>query len=172
MSTFSGEPHIGKEYVPTTSKGSGYQLSPEIRTDWGRFQELTERAKNGKGDEIELLRSALSLVRGAPFEGVTPGTYVWAWTELIVARIEVAVSKAAMRLSTLLLESGDTDGARWAVFQGLNASPYDRELWGIFLKAAASEGSAQLDQAIKHATSVLGDDIHEFDKLIESLRTL
>lgn len=162
---------LGKEYVPVTSKGSGYRLSPEIRTDWDRFQELTGRAANGEGDEAELLREALGLVRGAPFEGVAPGTFTWAWTELFVARIEVSVTKAAVRLSSLLLEAGDVAGSRWAVFQGLSAVPYDRELWGIFLKIAASEGSGQLDQAVKHATSVLGDDIHEFDSLVGVLRT-
>ena len=59
-----------------------------------------------------------------------------------------------------------TDGARWAVFQGLSGTLYDRDLWRIFLKVAGLEGSEQLGQAIKHANSVLGDDLRDLDELI------
>ncbi len=101
---------------------------------------------------------------------MSPGTFTWAWTDLFVARIEVAVTKAALRLSELQLETESADAARWAVLQGLSAAPYDRTLWTNFLKAAAVLGTGELDRAVKHAGSVLGDDVNEFDGLIGQLR--
>ena len=162
---------LGAEYVPEASKGSGYRLSPKIRSDWSIFTEYVERAEKHDADEIEVLTAALELVRGAPFEGVAPGSYSWAWTELLVARIEVAVASVAVRLAILHLEHSEPDRARWAALQGLSASPYDRSLWTQFLKAAGAGGPGELNSAVKHVASVLGDDVHEFDSLVAELRS-
>ncbi len=160
---------LGAQFVPEASKGSGYRLAPEVRSDWDRFQELVRQAVSS-GEEVELLSQALRLVRGAPFEGVAPGSFTWAWTELYVARMEVAVSRAAARLAAACLDASEYDTARWAVLKGLSAAPYDRQLWRSFLTVAAGCGPGELDRAVKHATSVLGEDVHEYDELIEGFR--
>ena len=96
-----------------------------MECDWAIFSEAAETADGPH--EKEKLRHALSLVRGAPFEGVAAGTFTWAWTELFVSRMEIAIAAAAKRLGALALAENDVALSVWAVLQGLSASLYDRK---------------------------------------------
>ena len=73
---------LGPEHVPGSSKGSGYRLIG-VSSDWHLFCDLANRATSNRDTKADLLGDALCLVRGAPFTGVVPGTYTWAWTELL-----------------------------------------------------------------------------------------
>ncbi len=63
-------------------------------------------------EESELLRRALDLLRGQPFEGVRG--YEWAFTEGTVVEAEATIADAAHRLAQVALERGDADLATWA----------------------------------------------------------
>ena len=95
---------LGRELVPEASKGRGYFLAGDVRSDWTQFNALVDEAKPSNSDEAELLGQALELIRGAPFEGAAPGTYAWAWSELFVSRMEVSITEAASRLAAISLE--------------------------------------------------------------------
>lgn len=56
-------------------------------------------------DEAKLLKQALELLRGQPFEG-SQG-YEWAYTEGIVVEAEALIADTAHRLAQLALASGD-----------------------------------------------------------------
>jgi DNA-binding SARP family transcriptional activator len=162
---------LGAEHVPEASKGRGYRLSPSVTSDWTAFERLVAAANAEEGDaELRLLAGALTLVRGAPFQGVKPGTFSWAWTELIVARIEAEVATAAHRLSELCLASGHNSQASWAALRGLVCSPYDRSLWRDLLIASSRSGRGELENSWRQARAVLGSDSSEFQPLIEQLR--
>jgi DNA-binding SARP family transcriptional activator len=159
---------LGHDLVPDAQKGSGYRLAPGVGCDWTVFSELVQSATGAH--ETEQLRQALCLVRGAPFEGVAPGTFTWAWTELFVSRMEVAIASAARRLAALALAQNDAELSTWAALQGLSASPYDRELWSTYLHASARSGRDALERSWKSAQAVLGDDSRDLAAITESLR--
>jgi len=159
---------LGPDLVPEAQKGAGYRLAPGVLCDWTIFTDLVSSATDI--DVTERLREALSLVRGAPFEGVVSGTFTWAWTELFVSRMEVAIASVARRLGEIALDDNDVDLAVWAVLQGLSASPYDRDLWTTYLIASAPSGRDALERAWKSARAVLGEDSRDLSQIIETLR--
>lgn len=160
---------IGNDMVPGASRGSGYSISSEIKTDWARFCEFKERSKEDGADEIRELSEALSLVRGTPFEGVESG-YGWAWSELFVSQMEVAIISVARRLSSLAMENNDYELASRASMTGLSASPFDRGLWQDTLSAAAGYGRREIDRRWRDAVAVLGSDASDLSVFVESLR--
>ena len=133
---------LGPESIPEASKGKGYRLSDVVTSDWSQFEQLVTEADKAvtTSEETRCLTQALALVRGAPFQGVDPGSFSWAWTELIVSRIEVAVVRASHRLCVLAIEGGNPEQASWAALQGLSCSPYEHRLWSDQLEACARIG--------------------------------
>jgi DNA-binding SARP family transcriptional activator len=159
---------IGVDHFPEARRGSGYELGEDVGCDWTIFCEEVESAE---GDlEKEILRGALSLIRGAPFEGIKSGTYTWAWTEHFVSMIERGIRTATYRFCELALDGGDHESAVWAALQALAVDPYDRGLWGLYLRASASFGNRTLEQAWKEAKGILREDASELGSLLESLR--
>ena len=72
----------GKHQLPhAVTSDVGYTVGPHVTTDLARFTDLVSRSRSAAdGDEeSELLRQALELLRGQPFEGVRG--YDWAFTE-------------------------------------------------------------------------------------------
>ena len=146
---------LGAEHFPE-AKG-GYQLAESVETDWGRFQALCEAATALPEDKgIEVLKEALALVRGQPFEGAGKG-YGWAFDEVLVAKIEMAIAKAAHLASARCLAFGRLDEAEWAVAQALRAGPGDEQVWEDRLAVAAARGGwAALDRAFHDAERACG----------------
>jgi DNA-binding SARP family transcriptional activator len=160
---------LGPDLVPEAQKGSGYHLAPGVSCDWTIFSGLVATATGP--DEMDRLREALALVRGAPFDAVASGSFTWAWTELFVSGMEVAVATAARRLGALAIAQDDIELSVWALLQGLSASPYDRELWSAYLGASARSGRDVLETSWKNAKAVLGDDCRDLADVIEHLRS-
>jgi DNA-binding SARP family transcriptional activator len=146
---------LGAEHFPE-AKG-GYQLAESVETDWGHFQALAEAATALPEDKgTEVLKEALALVRGQPFEGAGKG-YGWAFDEVLVAKIEMAVAKAAHLASARCLALGRLDEAEWAVAQALRAGPGDEQVWEDKLAVAAARGGwAALDRAFHDAERACG----------------
>ena len=147
---------LGGEYFPRAKEG-GYQLGEGVETDWQRFQAFTEAAMALPEEKsVEVLKEALALVRGQPFDGAGKG-YDWAFDEVLVAHIEMEVAKAAHLMSARCLTLGRLDEAEWAVRQGLLAGPGDEQVWEDYLAVAAARGGwPALDQAFKEAERATG----------------
>src|SRR5690606_6243153 len=115
----SGEPHI----LPASRDGT-YALGPSVRSDVQRFRALLSAARSAPpACEVDLLRTALALVRGQPFSDSPPGGYGWASAEGISYALERMVVDAAQRLNELAFAAGDARLAEWASRQGQRAVP-------------------------------------------------
>jgi DNA-binding winged helix-turn-helix (wHTH) protein len=172
---------LGAELLPDAAKTGGYLLSAEVACDWDRCRELLARSKRDAASvqqsdrttrcaAVSSLREALSVVRGAPFEGVPPGSFGWAWSERIISEMEVAIIEAAHALSATCLVDGDDDTAAWAATRGLLVDPYSRILWADHLRAAAGKGPEGLERASRDALAVLGSEAADIVHLASELR--
>jgi len=128
-----GRPHLGH------AEGGAYRLGPGVGCDWIIFQELVVAAEGATPPQaMELYRRALELVRGEPFAHVAPQTYVWVWSESVLAyEMGRVIADAATRLAELALDCGDGDTASWATRQGLLATPAQLSLFEMEMRAAA-----------------------------------
>lgn len=111
----------GSHHLPHLT-GGRYRVGSLVTTDLARFQALVRRAQDRDDAEaVRLLRSALDLVRGQPFESVRG--YEWAHSEGLIAHAEALVADAAHRLAELCVDRHDPAGAQWAAARGLRAAP-------------------------------------------------
>jgi hypothetical protein len=159
---------VGDELLPHAERGVGYRAGPGLTTDWEDFQVLAADSQEmSERDLIERLEKALELVRGAPFQGVEPGTFGWASTELLISEMEVAISSAARRVADARIGSGDYALASAAVTRGLVAVPFDFALWAGLLRAALGLGPNAVARARRDANAVLGGDARMIEGWIE-----
>lgn len=143
----------GEDHIPTTDDGR-YHVGPGVACDWHQFERLVRQSAATDDDDrsVEHLRSALELVRGAPFDDVLPRTYTWAWSEQLVSAIEVAVCDAAMHLGEIALGRDDAATAAWAATKGLLVCPGHEGLYQVRMRAAsAADDLDGLDQAYREA---------------------
>jgi two-component SAPR family response regulator len=146
---------LGGEHFPE-AKG-GYRLAASVECDWDHFCALSEAARAMPEDHsVEVLTECLGLVRGQPFD-VGSGTYSWAFDEVLVAKMETAVAKAAHAMSGRCLAMGRHAEAAWAVRQAILAGPLDEQVREDQLRvAAATAGRVSLDQAWDDVQGALG----------------
>ncbi|MFE6164074.1 hypothetical protein ACFQ7F_34745 [Streptomyces sp. NPDC056486] len=107
----------GNLYLPKGRTGT-YRLSPKVRSDWDRFQQLAKRGlAKGPTTGIADLETALGLVRGRPFDGAD-----LTWAAARIQEILVRVTDVAHTLATWhsTAPRPDLDAARRAVRIGLD----------------------------------------------------
>lgn len=109
-------------------------LDERVRTDWAMFRSLASNR------EPEELRTALALVRGAPF-GSAPEPWTSATGTYYVMVDDV--TEAAGVLAEQALRTGGTRLATWAARKGLLANRYDQGLWRVLLRAGGDSGAVQ-----------------------------
>lgn len=146
--------------------GNCYSLGPWVTTDLARFVDMVNRsqATDDHEEEVALLRSALELVRGQPFEEVSSG-YEWAFTEGIITEAEATIADAAHRLAQLLLEVGDHAGATWAAQRGLNSVPGSEPLYRDRMEAAHLGGDPAAVERIVEELCHYVETLDPFDDL-------
>lgn len=163
-----GVDRSGQQHLPhAVNIGNCYSLGPWVTTDLARFVDLVNRSQvtDDPEEEVALLRTALDLVRGQPFEEVASG-YEWAFTEGIITDAEATIADAAHRLAQLLLHAGDHAGATWAAQRGLNSVPGSEPLYRDRMEAAHLGGDpAAVDRIVEelcHYVETLDpfDDLH------------
>jgi DNA-binding SARP family transcriptional activator len=146
---------LGAEHLPDAEAGR-YRLAG-VSCDWTRFRELTQLARqSGASDAIGALSEALGLVRGTPFAGAGD-RYGWAWTELLVSQMSVAITDAAHRLARLALQDGDAALANWSAERGLSAVPTEESLHEDRMAAAVLGGDrTSFERFWRDAVAALG----------------
>lgn len=151
-----GKDSLGRKHLPAARHG-GYALGPRYRSDWRRFRDLVAASHTAPSAEsIELLRQALSLVRGRPFEDAPPAYFGWAEDSPLASDIEVAVARAAEELGARALEAGMPELAEWAARQGLLMVPVREDLHRVRLQAAFDAGDPDgIEAAYTEATRAI-----------------
>ncbi|MFD7163642.1 LysM peptidoglycan-binding domain-containing protein [Streptomyces violascens] len=136
---FGDDPH-GNPYVPRrTARDDTYNLSPQVRCDWGRFEQLAERALAGGPACVGDLERALGLVRGKPF-----GANALPWAlphqqEMITRIIDVAHTVATWRLAPG--PHHDLSAARQAVATGLEVDETAEIIYRDWLRIEHAAGN-------------------------------
>nr|MDP9420829.1 hypothetical protein [Actinomycetota bacterium] len=136
--------HLGREarHLPEARAGA-YHLADSVGCDWAWFQALSAAAaRSSPSEAMALWREALELVRGEPFGGGLEEArpYLWAYSELLVYEMQVAITKAADALAELALAHDDPEMALWATGQGHLATPSQLSLFDWQMRAAAHRG--------------------------------
>jgi len=151
LEAVTGEPDL-LAYDRSTQR---LTLAESICTDWTMFRSF---AASG---EPEGLRSALSLVRGAPF-GSNPEPWTSAGGLCYV--IVDDITDAAAGLGEHTLGFGEPQLATWAARQGQLANRYDQGLWRILLRAASDNNSLQRTrQELCDLLAIDGDPTADLD---------
>ncbi len=142
----------GNYHLPEARDGR-YRVGPEVGCDWNRFQGLVRAARiAAPRQSVALLRSALELIEGRPFQGSPAGTYQWAFDEQFVSAIEVAAVDAAHRLAELALDADDPDTAIWATRRGHLVVPDHEGLYRTRMRAYARRGDVDgVEQTFREA---------------------
>jgi DNA-binding SARP family transcriptional activator len=150
----------GSWHLPQLVAGDGgYHLCGSVQLDYELFAaEVASARAQEPADAMATLRTALTRVRGRPFD-VTGRGYDWLHVEGISSFVELDVAGAAHRLARMCLESGDGEGARWAVRQGLRASAGNEQLFRDEMCAADLEGNpAGVEAAMADLTRVVAEE--------------
>lgn len=151
-----------------------YSLGPRFSCDWRRFHRFASAARAASSEEaIELLRQALVLVRGRPFEDAPP-IFGWAEAEQLISYMEVAIAEAAEDLAERARAAGDPAIATWAANQGLRALPAREALYRVKMQAAFDAGDPDgIEQAYIEArrAALAIDPLEELQIETENLYT-
>ncbi|MCT9093532.1 LysM peptidoglycan-binding domain-containing protein [Streptomyces sp. ASQP_92] len=135
-----GDDPDGNPYVPRrTGLADGYSLSPHVRCDWTRFQQLAERALANGPTAVGDLERALSLVRGKPFG---PAPLPWAephQQEMVTRIVDVAHTVATWRMAPG--PHHDLTAARQAVATGLDVDESTELLYRDWLRIEHAAGN-------------------------------
>ena len=136
----------------------GYRLSPEVTSDWERFEKHLLVARQQRPPEaISSLRAALDLVNGEPFSGVMSSQFFeWVASEHLDLAIVARVVDAAQDLGQYALDGGDFETVVWAVEKGLQLEPTREELFRLWMHALGRTGrTAKVDDVFRRLTLVL-----------------
>jgi len=145
LEAMTGDPDL-LAYDKATQR---FSLAERVTTDWKQFQSAaTEGEPTG-------LRTALGLVRGAPF-GVDPDPWTSAGGLSYV--VGDVITDAALTLGELALDDGDLRLATWAARQGQLGNRYDQGLWRVLLRAAGDESARKQIWGELHALLAIDGD--------------
>ena len=131
------EPAPGDEWLGRTLTEE-LPLHAMVRTDAELVEHRLAKARRcATEDAIEMLRPAVELVRGMPFEGTS---YLWPDAEGITSNLVLLATSAAAELARHHLTLGQIDGVFWATGQGLRVLPGHEDLIALRMRAHASNG--------------------------------
>ncbi|MDN3059413.1 LysM peptidoglycan-binding domain-containing protein [Streptomyces sp. SRF1] len=133
----------GNPYVPRRTRGSdSYTLSPAVRCDWTRFQQLAERglAAESPASAVRCLEQSLGLVRGRPFGGRDLPWAAPLQQEMISRIVDVAHTLATYR-SDPAGGQFDLDAARRAIAVGIDVEPTAELLYRDWMRIEHAAGN-------------------------------
>lgn len=150
LRTWLGNDDNGDAYLPNGI--GGYRPNPLITTDWHVAEALFTGGVNRASTDN--LVSALNLITGAPFEGVTTGAFAYA--EPLRMRIIQALTDAALALTDRALDTNDLDLARWATGKAMTLDPHSEALATARIRTEYQAGNvSEVDRLQRqlHATA-------------------
>lgn len=128
----------GSHLLRESPEGRIY-LADSVAADWHAFCTLAGRSREaGVGEERELLRRALQLVRGPLLAGRPSLRYAWLPRTRLERQAEDVLVDAAHRLAELSLDD-DPSGAAAACRAGLRLAPTSQLLWRDLLLAESRD---------------------------------
>ncbi|GAA2345071.1 LysM peptidoglycan-binding domain-containing protein [Streptomyces violaceusniger] len=133
----------GNPYVPRRTRGSdGYNLSPAVRCDWTKFQQLAERGlvAESSAPAVRCLEQSLGLVRGRPFGGRDLPWAAPLQQEMISRIVDVAHTLATYR-SDPTSGQFDLDAARRAIAVGIDVEPTAELLYRDWMRIEHAAGN-------------------------------
>ena len=115
-------------------------LADSVVCDWdcARTLFIDARRADSKQAEIDLLRRALKMVRGEAFDSVPEGHYGWIVRDDVTRTMVRVVIDGAHRLSHMLNDEDDPNGAAQAAESGLRINPGSQLLWRELMRARYS----------------------------------
>lgn len=154
----------GEPYLSRVGADGVYRLSPKVTTDLERFTRWRTAAGQAPPEQApELLVTALSIVRGAPFGGGSGGTFSWAdasWR----SHVEYLVDSTFHRLADQALDLGRVDIARWATVRGLSVTPDCEQCYQRRMVAAQRSGDRrELSAVMRHMRRLDSEPILSLD---------
>lgn len=153
-------------------EGRRIRLSDEALVDWRLFQALVDRARTRQEHErLADLRTAVSLIRGAPFEHVPATRYRWLAGENLEEDMAATLTDVANALAEACLELGDLDGARRAARQAQRVDRADERSWRTLLQLEAANGNPR---SVRAAVSELlaATEVDSIDELLPETAAL
>jgi DNA-binding SARP family transcriptional activator len=155
-----GTPHLPRNI----ESGGRYQLGPLVTTDLARFKARVAHAQCcAPAAAIETLRSAMTLVRGKPFDNARG--YEWAFSESLIAHIEATVADAAHQLAQLCLDAGDAREATTTAIQGLVAAPADEILFRDRMLACDLAGNPAGVESVMDELCKVVESLEPYDEI-------
>ncbi|MGH9135337.1 MAG: AfsR/SARP family transcriptional regulator, partial [Ilumatobacteraceae bacterium] len=131
------EPPVAVEWLARTLTEE-LPLHDLVRTDAELVEQHLAAARRLPPDRaIEILRPAVEMVRGMPFEGTS---YLWPDAEGITSSLVLLATSAASELARQHLALGQIDGVFWATGQGLQVLPGHEDLIALRMQAHAAMG--------------------------------
>ena len=113
-------------------------LHPAVRTDADLVREaLAALRSDAPGATMDVLREAVDLIVGMPFEGTD---YLWTEAEGIASELVLLATSATTRLAEACLAIGDLDGVFEATARGLQVLPGHEAMVGLRMRAYGSVG--------------------------------
>ncbi|MFZ8998805.1 MAG: AfsR/SARP family transcriptional regulator, partial [Ilumatobacteraceae bacterium] len=113
-------------------------LHPAVRTDADLVREaLAASRSDAPGATMDVLREAVDLIVGMPFEGTD---YLWTEAEGIASELVLLATSATTRLAEACLAIGDLDGVFEATARGLQVLPGHEAMVGLRMRAYGSVG--------------------------------
>jgi hypothetical protein len=131
------EPAPGEEWLARTLT-EDLPLHDQVRTDADLVEHRLAMARRlGPADAIAVLRPAVELIRGMPFEGTS---YLWPDAEGLTSSLVLLATSAASELARHHLALGQIDAVFWATGQGLRVLSGHEDLIALRMRAHASKG--------------------------------
>lgn len=135
-----GDLDDGSPVMPAADRARGrLRLDPRVVTDLSLLRHATsEAATVSSAQALAVLRDALGLVEGPPFDA--PG-YDWAHRDQDVADAAAAIQQAIDQLIELAVAAGQLDIARDAISRGLRGLPGDEHLYRTRMRVESVAGN-------------------------------
>ncbi len=147
-----------KGVLDTREHGDPYvRLCGGVMTDLAMHEALVARSEQVPTSQaVELLREALDLVEGIPFDA---GGYDWAHTGQFHKRASDTIEDTVLRLIDVAVADGDIATARHAVCRGLQVIPGDECLYRARMNVESAAGNrAGIVAAYEELLTYLSDE--------------
>ncbi len=163
----------GTPLLPEGRSNGGFPVPPHVGMDWLDFCRLIGPDLSMTSNED--LISAIRLVRGQPFDGVSRRKGWWLWRAVHEETMRAAILDAADELTHRALQTGKFSNARLGARIAQSADPLNEAGWRLEIETAMTAGDVDGFNSIVDAMfDVIGvdqDADEETQQLIDEARS-